>query len=541
MKSFKYLTIIYLSFFFTLFSCTTGGHKKNITDKEHDKPNIILILVDDMGFSDLSCYGSEINTPNIDKLAQEGIRFTQYYNAARCCPTRASLLTGLYPHQAGMGGMVSKPGEEVAEGPYQGFMSKNSVTIAEVLKEANYYTVSSGKWHVGETRPNWPIDRGFDNYYGLISGAANYFDISRGKSEGSVRRFVIDSTEIIPRKEGFYMTDAITENAVRYLRLAETKDQPFFMYLAYTAPHWPLHALEEDIDLFKGKYLKGWDQLRSDRFERMLHMGIADKSWSASERNEDVSSWEELNKEQQQRMDILMSIYAAQIHRMDQGVGQVMQQLEAMGEAENTIVIFLSDNGGSSEYDPLGTDFWGNFWDGEARPGSGGSYHSYGGSWANLSNTPFRYYKKDTYEGGIATPFIVSWPSQIAKKGSISHQPGHIIDVMTTICDITGVEYPQVHKSHAITPMPGKSFAPILKGEELNNEEPIFWEHNGNRAVREGDWKVVAKKNKPWELYNLAEDRTETKNLIERHKEIADRLILLYEDWAMEVGVDRNK
>jgi len=535
MKILNYLPLIAAVLLLFQSSCTPGA-KQQTTDVEQTKPNIILILADDMGFSDLSCYGSEINTPNLDKLANDGIRFTQFYNAARCCPTRASLLTGLYPHQAGMGGMISKKGK-APEGPYQGYLSKNSVTIAEVLKQANYYTSSSGKWHVGEERPNWPIDRGFDDYYGLISGAANYFDIRRGKAENSVRYFAVDNTEINPPNEGFYMTNAITENAIKFLKKAETKDQPFFMYLAYTAPHWPLHALQEDIDLFKGKFMKGWDILRKERYQRMVEMGLLDKGWPISERNEEIAPWENLSVEQKEKMDLLMAIYAAQIHRMDQGIGELMQKLEAMGEADNTIVMFLSDNGGSGEYDPMGSDFWGNFWDGEALPGSGDSYHSYGSSWANLSNTPFRYYKKDTYEGGIATPFIVSWPAQITNKGSISHQPGHINDVMTTICEITGANYPENYKGNAITPMPGKSFAPILNGEKLDVNETIFWEHNKNRAAREGDWKLVAKKGKPWELYNLSEDRTETNNLIEEKKEIADDLIQQYESWAKKVGV----
>jgi arylsulfatase A-like enzyme len=539
MKTLHYLKFISIFLLCILLACTSGEKKQNLVNKEQIQPNIIVILADDMGFSDLSCYGSEINTPNLDKLANDGIRFTQFYNAARCCPTRASLLTGLYPHQAGMGGMINKPGK-VPEGPYQGYLSKNSVTIAEVLKQANYYTVSSGKWHVGEERPHWPTDRGFDNYYGLISGAANYFDIRRGKSENSVRYFAIDSTEMDPPKEGFYMTNAITENAVKFLNKAETKDQPFFMYLAYTAPHWPLHALQEDIELFKGKFMKGWDVLREERFQRMQEMGIIDKSWPVSKRNEDVMPWEKLSQEQKVRMDLLMAIYAAQIHRMDQGIGELMQQLEEMGEVDNTIVMFLSDNGGSGEYDPMGSDFWGNFWDGEARPGSGESYHSYGASWANLSNTPFRYYKKDTYEGGIATPFIISWPKQIKNKGSISHQPGHINDVMTSICDITGIEYPETYKGNKITPMPGNSFAPILRGEDVLNNDPIFWEHNGNQAVRKGDWKLVAKKGKPWELYNLSEDRTETNNLVEQETARVNQLKESYKNWAEKVGVKKK-
>jgi len=532
--------IIVVVFLVAFASCKSENEQQVAVNQDVSKPNVILILADDMGFSDLSCYGGEIPTVNIDKLADNGMRFTQMYNAARCCPTRASLLTGLYPHQAGMGGMINKPGK-VPEGPYQGYLSKNSMTIAEVLKESNYYTVSSGKWHVGEERPHWPTDRGFDNYYGLVSGAANYFDITKTKQEGRVRHFAIDSTEYMPPKEGFYMTNAITENAVKFLQKAKTQNQPFFMYLAYTAPHWPLHALEEDIDLFKGKYMKGWDELREERYDRMIEMGIIDKNWIESERNEEVTPWDELSQEQKERMDLLMSIYAAQVYRMDQGIGEIMKQVEMMGEKDNTIVIFLSDNGGSSEYGPFGHDFWGNFWDGDARPGSGESYHSYGSLWANLSNAPFRYYKKDTYEGGIATPFIVSWPNHIENEGSISHHIGHINDVMTTICDITGTKYPETYKGNNITPMPGKSFAQVLKSIDQKESDPIFWEHVGNRAVRHGDWKLVAKKGAPWELYNLREDRTETINLFEKNKEIANEMISSYEKWAQEVGVDEMR
>ncbi len=520
-----------------MISCKSEPKHSETANIEISKPNIILILADDMGYSDLSCYGSEIPTPNIDNLANEGIRFSQFYNAARCCPTRASLITGLYPHQAGMGGMVNNP-KKVDEGPYQGYLSKHSVTIAEVLKEAGYYTVMSGKWHVGEERPHWPTDRGFDNYYGLISGAANYFDITKAKKEELKRHFAIDSTEYLPPTEGFYMTNAITENAIEYIKKANSNSQPFFMYLSYTAPHWPLHALQEDIDIFKGKFMKGWDELREERFVRMKELGFVNENWPISERNEGVMAWNELNDKQKERMDLLMSIYAAQIHRMDEGIGEIMKQLEAFGAKNNTIVMFLSDNGGSSEYDPFGSDFWGNFWDGDARPGSGDSYHSYGSSWANLSNTPFRYYKKDTYEGGIATPFIVSWPEKISKKGSVSHQPGHIIDIMATICDIVGADYPDTYNGNTITSMPGKSLKPIFNGLEIETQEAIFWEHQGNRAVRDGDWKLVSKKGKDWELYNLKEDRTETKNVINTNNDLALELMKKYDAWTNKVGVE---
>ncbi|WP_159517971.1 arylsulfatase [Sunxiuqinia indica] len=528
----NYLCIAILGSLF--FSCS---NKVSTTEKEtKERPNIVLILADDMGYSDLSCYGGEISTPNIDKIASHGVRFSQFYNAARCCPTRASLMTGLYPHQAGMGAMVKLHGE-AAKGPYQGYLNDQCVTIAEVLKQAGYYTAASGKWHIGEERPQWPIDRGFDNYYGLISGAANYFDISRGKSKNVVRHFAIDSTEIMPSKEGFYMTEAITDHAVQFLQKAATKDQPFFLYLPYTAPHWPLHALQEDIALYKGKFMKGWDELREERYNRMVELGLIDKEWLKSDRNEDVSSWDSLSQEQKEQMDQLMAIFAAQIHRMDIGIGQVMDQLEKMGALENTVVFFLSDNGGSSEYGIWGTDFWGNFWDGKALPGSGDSFHSYGASWANLSNTPFRYYKKYVHEGGIATPFIVSWPETIKDTGGISHVPGHVIDIMTTICDVTNVEYPKVFKNHQITPMPGRSILPALLGEQKMDTDTIFWEHMGNRAVRIGNWKLVSIKGSPWELYNLEKDRTETNNLIENEPARAAEMKATYESWAKKIGV----
>ncbi len=535
-KTFKSIIIV-LSMLVAFSSCNYNKKKSESVYTEKQKPNVILILADDLGYSDLSCYGGEISTPNIDALANSGIRFSQFYNAARCCPTRASLLTGLYPHQAGIGGMVNS-GKKVAEGPYQGYLSKNSVTIAEVLKDAGYYTVMSGKWHVGEERPNWPTDRGFENFYGLVSGAANYFDITRTKKAGQIRHFAIDSTEYLPPKDDFYMTDAFTENAITFLNKAEAKKQPFFMYLAYTAPHWPLHALQEDINLFRGKFLTGWDELREDRYERMINLGLISSNWPMSDRNEGVDAWDELTDKQKDQMDLLMSIYAAQIHRMDQGIGEIMKQLKNLGELDNTIVMFLSDNGGSGEYDILGSDFWGNFWDGSALPGSGDSYHTYGSSWANLSNTPFRYFKKDTYEGGIATPFIVSWPNQIKQAGSISHLPGHINDVMATICEITGAKYPQEYNGNSILPMQGKSFAPIIRGQEMDNSEPIFWEHNGNRAVRHGDWKLVSKKGAEWELYNINEDRNELNNVITSNKKIANKLAEEFDAWSKEVGVN---
>lgn len=514
-------------------SCSVkGGEEKQTIEK----PNILLILVDDMGYSDIGCYGGEINTPNIDRIAEEGLRFSRFYNAARCCPTRASLLTGLYPHQAGMGGMTGG-GHSGSPGPYQGYLNRQSVTLAEVLQTGGYYTAASGKWHVGEERPNWPTDRGFDNYFGLVSGAANYFDISRTKRSGIKRHFAIDSVEYMPSNEDFYMTTAITENALRFLDTARNKEQPFFLYLAYTAPHWPLHALQEDIDLYRGKFMQGWDVLREERYSRMLEMGLLDREWDMSERDPEVKPWDELTGEEKDRMDLLMAIYAAQMHRMDIGVGEVLAKLEEQGELDNTLIMFLSDNGGCHEGGIWGGDFWGNFWDGDARPGSGDSYHSYGRSWANLSNTPFRMFKHWVHEGGISTPFIVRWPGGVKDPGSISHEPGHIVDIMATCCEVAGVEYPREYRGETIIPAEGKSLLKVFKGGERESHEMLFWEHMGNAAVQRGDWKLVSKNEGSWELYNLAVDRTELNDLSEDYPEIKAEMLAAYDDWAEGVGV----
>mgnify|MGYP000046704554 CR=1 FL=1 len=516
-----------------LVSCNEA--KRN-QEPVNERPNIIIILADDMGYSDLGCYGGEMKTPNLDGLAFNGLRFTQFYNAARCCPTRASLLTGLYPHQAGIGGMVNEK-DSGDPGAYQGYLNKQCVTIAEVLKGGGYYTAASGKWHVGEERPHWPTDRGFDNYYGLISGGANYFDITKGKRPGIKRHFAIDSIEYLPPKEGFYMTDAITENALTFLDKANKKKDPFFLYLAYTAPHWPLHALQEDIDKYQGQFMEGWDELRERRYERMLQMGLIEDKWPVSERDPEVASWDSLTEQQKEDMDLLMSIYAAQIDRMDQGIGRVIEKLESTDKLDNTLILFLSDNGGSHEGGALGGDFWGNFWDGSARPGSGESYHSYGRSWANLSNTPFRMFKSWIHEGGIATPLIAHWPNRIAKKGGITNQPGHIIDIMTTVTDVADVEYPATFKGKDIIPSPGKSLAPIFQGEKRTEHEFIFWEHLGNRGVRMGDWKLVSKEKSKWELYNLTNDKTEENDVFDRENRITNKMLGAFTLWAKKNGV----
>lgn len=492
------------------------------------RPNIILIMADDMGYSDIGCYGGEVRTPNLDKLASEGLRFTQFYNAARCCPTRASLLTGLYPHQAGMGGMVNS---KTGPGPYQGYLNDRCVTMAEVLKDAGYTTLMSGKWHVGEDRPHWPVDRGFDRYFGLIGGAMNYFDIEQVKNPGEVRKFAIDGEAYDPPNKDWYLSDAITDNAVSYLREYGGKENPFFLYVAYTAPHWPLNALEEDIQRYLGKYSEGWDALRKARYQRMIEMGIIDPEWPLPPRDGETIDWESV--ENKADMDRRMAVYAAQIDRMDQGIGRVLAALDETGKGDNTLVLFLSDNGGCHEGGALGFDNRKN-----GQPAGGvDSYMSYGRSWASASNTPFRMYKHWVHEGGISTPLIARWPSGIPSRGGFTQQPGHLVDIMATVVELAGATYPQASKGQAILPMEGRSLVPAFRGEVAEGQRTLYWEHMGNRAVRQGDWKLVAAKGEPWELYNLVEDRSEMKNRIADLPEKAAELQALYDTWAAKVGV----
>lgn len=510
----------------TLPGCT-NAIKLSSDNAPKSKPNIVLIMVDDMGFSDIGCFGGEIHTPNLDRLASGGLRFSQFYNAARCCPTRASLLTGLYQHQAGVGHMVGDQGHP----SYQGYLNDRCVTIAEALKPAGYKTLMSGKWHVGENRPHWPTDRGFDKYFGLISGAANYFDISKDKAAGVKRTMVIDDKPYTPPKENFYITDAFTNNAVKLIDEHGRGNQPFFLYLAYTAPHWPLHAWPEDIAKYKGKYLKGWDRTREQRCQRMIKMGLISEKWKMSPRDPETWPWdEEKNKE---LMDLKMAVYAAQVDRMDQGVGKVLEKIKEIGAEENTLIMFLSDNGGCAEGGPIGFDNRKN----GLPPGGVDSYMSYGLSWANASNTPFRRYKHWVHEGGIATPLIAYWPAVIKNGGSVTHQVGHIIDIMATCLDAAGIEYPKTYKGRELISLEGKSLLPIFKGKERKGHETIYWEHQGNRAVRQDKWKLVAAHKEPWELYDLEADRTELNNLATQYPEKVEQLKVMYQSWAERCGV----
>ncbi|MHC4716452.1 MAG: arylsulfatase [Planctomycetota bacterium] len=493
------------------------------------KPNIIVIMCDDMGFSDVGCYGGEVETPHIDRLAGNGLRFTQFYNTARCCPTRASLLTGLYSHQAGIGHM----NEDKGFPGYRGHLNRQCVTIAEALKPAGYRTFATGKWHVGaKQRAWWPLQRGFDRFYGVPQGGGFYFKPKAGRS------VVLDNDEIHthetgPMPAGWYSTDAWTDRGLEFIEEAVERKQPFFFYLAHNAPHWPLQALAKDIAKYRGKYRKGWDTLRTERRARLIEMGIVDERWPMSPRDEKAPAWDELDEATKNRMDLKMAIYAAQIDRVDQGVGRLVQKLRQLDVFDDTLILFLADNGGCAE-----GGIWG-FDREQGELGTDDSYSSYGLSWANASNTPFRRYKHWVHEGGTATPLLAHWPRGIRHRGKLVREPAHVIDIMATCCDIAGADYPRTYQGNAITPLEGKSLVPLLRANRVTHHEAIFWEHEGNRAVRQGQWKLVAKHRSPWELYDLEADRTELNDLAGTYPEKAEELKRLYRAWAKRCGVRR--
>ncbi len=486
-----------------------------------NRPHIVLIMADDMGFSDIGCYGGEIETPNLDRLAADGLRFTQFYNAGRCCPTRASLMTGLYSHQTGIGHMAGDQGYP----SYRGVLNKHCVTIAEVLRGAGYQTLMAGKWHVGSEPGQWPRDRGFDRFYGSNTSTGSYFGIHDDNYD---RRLILDDEEIEPPAE-WYATDAYTDYAIEFAKAASRSDQPFFLYTAYTAPHWPLHALPGDIAKYRGKYRKGWDAVRRERRARMIESGIVEEQWELPPRGGEP--WESLSDEKKDEMDLRMAVYAAMVDRMDRNIGRLVETLKETGAFDNTLILFLSDNGGSAE-----GGMWG--FNREGQPiGSPQSYASYGLCWANASDTPFQRYKSWTHEGGIATPLIAHWPGVIKQKGKLTHEPGHVIDIMATCCDVAGAAYPRTYDGKPITPLEGKSLVPVFMKGRRAGHDTLFWEHEGNRAVRQGKWKLVAMHKKPWELHDLHADRTELHDLSEAFPEKVRELETLYDGWAKRCGV----
>jgi arylsulfatase A-like enzyme len=512
------------------------------------RPNIVLILNDDMGYSDIGCYGGEIETPNLDGLAQKGLRFSQFYNTARCSPSRASLLTGLHPHQTGIGILTYDSGPE----GYAGNLNQKCATIAEVLKPGGYRSYLSGKWHVSsnlkQPTDSWPVQRGFDEFYGTIIGAGSFYDpntLTRGN----------ENAEHEARREGFFYTDAISDEAARMIRDHNAKhaDQPFFQYVAYTAPHWPLHAHEEDIAKYKGRFDAGWDQLREQRLQRLVQSGILDQQWQLTGRDPSQPEW--TAAEHHAWLLRCMEVYAAQIDRMDQGIGRILDALRETGQMEDTLVIFLADNGACAEDIPEGVSIdelvnklmiarehtrsgakvhIGN--NTSIMPGPEDTYQSYGTAWANLSNTPFRLYKHWIHEGGISTPLILHWPNGIAQQGEVRHTPGYLPDIMATIVDVTGVPYPGDIAGRSILPLEGHSLQASF-AQDQGDRPPMFWEHEGNAAVRVGRWKLVREYPKEWELYDMQADRTETTNLAAQHPARVQDMKAQYEAWAARCGV----
>lgn len=489
------------------------------------QPNIIIILADDLGFSDIGCYGAEIETPNLDQLAREGLRFTQFYNCAICSPTRAALLTSLYPHKVGLGDLVNTTGEKRPPA-YQGYLSDQCLTIAEALTPTPYRRLMSGKWHLGEFRPHWPLDRGFEEYYGLISGSTSYFNPNfRTPNTNTVRIMARGNEPITEFPDNFYMTDAITDEAIEMIKKYGNRREPFFLYVAYTAPHWPLQSLPADIAKYEGKYLVGYEKIRQDRYHRLLELGLIPKSGLLPEMDVRVQPWETLENPAWE--DRRMAVYAAQIESMDRGIGRLLMTLDQLEITDNTVVMFLSDNGADT------SQLSGN--NPAIKPGTPDTYMSYGIGWANVSNTPFKRYKREVYEGGIATPLIVRWPATIT-PGQITHQVGHVIDLMPTCLEMAGVNLAALP-----FPLDGQSLLPIFQGNQRQSPEFLYWECRGNRAIRQGNWKLVFDgKLQEWELYNLELDRTEINNLAQQYPERVEQLLTQWMQWATESNIWRG-
>ena len=487
-----------------------------------DKPNIVVILVDDMGFSDIGCYGSEIPTPNLDALAANGLRFTQFYNTARCCPTRASLLTGLYPHQAGVGHMTDDKGVP----GYAGRLNDKCVTIAEVLKPAGYFTAMSGKWHVGQNYGVTPWGRGFDRSLNAAAGGF-YFP------ESDKAKLFLNGEEIAsndPRlPQGWYSTDLWTTFGLKFIDEALAEKKPFYLHLCHNAPHFPLQAPAGEIEKFKGKYQIGWGATRDRRYAKMIELGIIDSKWAKSPRPPTVQPWAEVPQEEKDRFDHLMAVYAAVVHRMDKAIGDLVTGLKQRGVLDNTLILFMSDNGGNAEAGPKGRT--------NGDPNKGSSDWFCGESWAFVENTPFRLFKHFTHEGGISTPLIAHWPQGISAKNELRHQPGHLIDIMATCVDVSGASYPAQFKDKPVLPMEGRSLVPAFKNQPISREA-LFWEHEGNAAIRVGDMKLVRKgRSGTWELYDLKTDRTELHNLAADQPDKAKAMADQWEAWATRAHV----
>ncbi|CAN5477186.1 arylsulfatase [soil metagenome] len=488
------------------------------------KPNIIVVLADDMGWSDIGCYGGEIPTPNLDALAKNGLRFTEFYNLGRCCPSRASLLTGLYPHQTGVGRMLANnhlPG-------YEGKLNDTCVTLAEVLQPAGYFTAMTGKWHLGQDQGVVPWRRGFERT--LTAPTGGFYSSADPKADLYLNGEKIANDD--PRlPKNWYTTDLWTQYGIKFIDEALAAKKPFFLYLAYNAPHFPLEAPPEDIAKFRHSYLPGWDKLREARFKRQQKMGLIDPKWELSPRPDDIKAWDSITDEQKDRFDQIMSIYAASVWHMDKDIGELVAALRKRGVLDNTLILFMSDNGGNAESGPKGKLNGDN-------PGGPGSVVFCGESWANLQDTPNRLFKHFNHEGGISTPLIVHWPAGIAAKGELRTEPSHFIDIISTLVDYAGATYPKQFNGQAVQPMEGKSLRPAFADQPISRDEPLFWSHEGNAAIRVGDWKLVRQALENWELYDLKADRTEVHDLASAQPDRVQQMTALWDAWAKRTHVE---
>jgi len=512
------------------------------------KPNILVILFDDLGYSDLGCYGGEIDTPNIDSLAAGGVRFESFYNSARCCPSRASLMTGLYPPQAGIASFTTRNPDRRRGPAYLGRLNENCVTLAEVLKPAGYGCYYVGKWHLHNK--TGPTQRGFDEFFGyMLDHSHDQWDADYYK------RLPEGQTKEIDRKQGeFYATDVFNEYALEFIEQGQKRDKPWFLFLGHSSPHFPVQAPAESADKYYETYLRGWDVLRKERYERMKQIGLVDGDrWTFTERSivpvdddaiangfpgKQNPAWDTLDEPRKKDLARRMALFAAMVEHVDRGVGRIVEHLKDTGDFDNTLILILSDNGACYEWGPYG-------FDGRSRRGittlhtgdelramgGPGTHHAYGSGWANLCNTPLRLYKHFTQEGGISTPFIAHWPKGIKSKGTWVRQRGHLIDVMTTLRTVAGADYPKTYEGHEITPEEGVNLLPAFNGQALPDRS-IYFEHQKARGLIRGDWKVVWGKRMPWEidweLYNLTNDRCETKDLAEKYP---DRVKDMAAEW----------
>ncbi|TWT53442.1 Arylsulfatase [Rubripirellula amarantea] len=532
------------------------GARDARTDTDQ-RPNIVIVLADDLGYSDLGCYGGEISTPNIDALAKNGVRFTQLYNSARCCPSRASLLTGLYPTQAGIGDFTTdQPNPKRGPG-YLGRLNDQCATLAEVLKPAGYGCYYVGKWHVHPE--TGPIKRGFDEFYGYTRDHSHdqydadyYIRLPEGRDK-----------EIDLSKDRFYATDVFNDYAIEFIRQGQSSKQPWFLFLGHSSPHFPVQAPADRADKYDEVYRRGWDVLREERFDRMKAIGLVDSpSWNLSPRSlvpvdrddiangfsgQDNPEWDSLDHDRQLDLARRMAVFAAMVEGVDQGVGKIIDHLRNTGHLDNTLVLFLSDNGACYEWGPFGFDGKSRLGETTLRQGTDlrdiggpGTHQSYGSAWANLGNTPFRMYKHFTHEGGISTPFIAHWPAGIAKSDRWVRDPSHVMDIMPTLMEVAGATYPGQIRGNPTTPLEGVSLLPAMRGEKLS-ERTIGFDHQAAHAIRKGDWKAVYAKRMPhdlkWELYNLAEDRCEMNDLADQQPERTKEMIELWNQWARRVGV----